>query len=111
MLVDTSTDMPMARFERGRLAEGIHKDIGQALAGAMGRTVVFLALPRKRIVRALEDGGADVLCSYVPEWLNGSFGWRHAFIPIPEVLITTLAIFVRFFSFLNRGQSFNSQHC
>jgi ABC-type amino acid transport substrate-binding protein len=89
VLVDTSTDMPMARFERGRLAEGIHKDIGQALAGAMGRTAVFVALPRKRIVRALEDGSADVLCSYVPEWLNGSFRWSQAFIPITELLITT----------------------
>jgi polar amino acid transport system substrate-binding protein len=89
VLVDTSTDMPMARFERGRLAEGIHKDIGQALAGAMGRTAVFVALPRKRIVRALEDGAADVLCSYVPEWLNGSFRWSQPFIPITEVLITT----------------------
>lgn len=88
VLVDTSTDMPMARFERGRLAEGIHKDIGQALAAAMGRTAVFVALPRKRIVRALEDGGADVLCSYVPEWLNGAFGWSQPFIPITEVLIT-----------------------
>ncbi|NHZ78660.1 transporter substrate-binding domain-containing protein [Massilia sp. CCM 8695] len=88
VLVDTSTEMPMARFEHGRLAEGIHKDIGQALAGAMGRTVVFVALPRKRIVRALEDGGADVLCSYVPEWLTGSFRWSRAFIPITEVLVT-----------------------
>ncbi|NHZ89151.1 transporter substrate-binding domain-containing protein [Massilia sp. CCM 8733] len=88
VLVDTSTEMPMARFERGRLAEGIHKDIGQALAGAMGRTAVFVALPRKRIVRALEDGSADVLCSYVPEWLGGSFRWSQAFIPITEVLIT-----------------------
>ncbi|MCE3604788.1 transporter substrate-binding domain-containing protein [Massilia sp. P8910] len=88
VLVDTSTDMPMARFERGRLAEGIHKDIGEALAGAMGRTAVFVALPRKRIVRALEDGGADVLCSYVPEWLPGSFRWSRAFIPITEVLVT-----------------------
>ncbi|MDM5177169.1 transporter substrate-binding domain-containing protein [Massilia sp. DJPM01] len=88
VLVDTSTEMPMARFESGRLADGIHKDIGQALAGAMGRTAVFVALPRKRIVRALEDGGADVLCSYVPEWLPGSFRWSQAFIPITEVLVT-----------------------
>ncbi|ATQ78401.1 ABC transporter substrate-binding protein [Massilia violaceinigra] len=88
VLVDTSTDMPMARFERGRLVDGIHKDIGQALAGAMGRTAVFVAMPRKRIVRTLEDGGADVLCSYVPEWLNGSFHWSRAFVPITQVLIT-----------------------
>lgn len=69
ILVDTGTEMPMARFEQFRLVAGIHRDIGVALARHMQRTPRFLSLPRKRIVRALSDGAADVLCSYVPEWL------------------------------------------
>jgi polar amino acid transport system substrate-binding protein len=87
VLVDTATEMPMARFDRYRLVDGIHRDIGLALAQHLQRTPKFLSLPRKRIVRALTDGSADVLCSYVPEWLDGSFHWTQPFIPISEVLI------------------------
>jgi polar amino acid transport system substrate-binding protein len=92
ILVDTATEMPMARFERYRLVDGIHRDIGLALAAHMKRTPKFMSLPRKRIVRALADGNADVLCSYVPEWLDGSFEWTQAFIPIVEVLIADLSV-------------------
>ncbi|MES2152395.1 MAG: ABC transporter substrate-binding protein [Pseudomonadota bacterium] len=88
VLVDTGTEMPMARFERTQLVDGMHRDIGLALAQAMGRTPRFMALPRKRIVKALEEGRADVLCSYMPEWLEGAFGWSQPFIPVIEVLVT-----------------------
>lgn len=87
ILVDTATEMPMARFDRYRLVDGIHHDIGLALARHLERSPKFMSLPRKRIVKALADGSADVLCSYVPEWLDGSFYWTQAFIPIAEVLI------------------------
>lgn len=88
ILVDTGTEMPMARFESWHLVDGIHRDIGLELARRMKRTPKFMSLPRKRIVKALEDGAADVLCSYVPEWLDGVFYWTQPFIPIVEVLIT-----------------------
>jgi polar amino acid transport system substrate-binding protein len=87
VLVDTATEMPMARFERYRLVDGIHRDVGLALARNLDRQARFVSLPRKRIVRALEAGQADVLCSYVPEWLDGSFQWSQAFIPIVQVLV------------------------
>lgn len=87
VLVDTATEMPMARFERYRLVDGIHRDVGLALARNLERQARFVSLPRKRIVRALEAGQADVLCSYVPEWLDGSFQWSQAFIPIVQVLV------------------------
>ena len=92
ILVDTATEMPMAHFERQRLVDGIHRDIGVALAGHMQRTPKFMSLPRKRIVRALEQGAADILCSYVPEWLDGSFEWTQPFIPIVEVLIAERSV-------------------
>jgi polar amino acid transport system substrate-binding protein len=92
ILVDTATEMPMARFERWRLVDGIHRDVGLALARHMRRTPKFMSMPRKRIVRALEDGSADVLCSYVPEWLDGRFLWTQPFIPIVEVLIADRSV-------------------
>ncbi len=92
ILVDTATEMPMARFERWHLVDGIHRDIGVELARRMKRTPKFMSLPRKRIVKALQDGAADVLCSYVPEWLDGSFYWTQPFIPIVEVLITDRSV-------------------
>ena len=92
ILVDTGTEMPMARFESWHLVDGIHRDIGLALARHMKRTPKFMSLPRKRIVRALQDGAADVLCSYVPEWLDGRFYWTQPFIPIVEVLITDRSV-------------------
>lgn len=92
ILVDTATEMPMAKFERYRLVDGIHRDIGVGLARHMKRTPRFMSLPRKRVMRALESGAADVMCSYVPEWLDGTFAWSQPFIPIVEVLIADRAV-------------------
>ncbi|MES2130598.1 MAG: transporter substrate-binding domain-containing protein [Pseudomonadota bacterium] len=92
VLVDTGTDMPMARFDHGRLLEGIHKDFGEALAGALGRTARFVTYPRKRIERALASGEGDLLCGYVPEWLSGSYTWSDPFLPITEVLVTPASV-------------------
>jgi polar amino acid transport system substrate-binding protein len=92
ILVDTATEMPMARFERYRLVDGIHRDIGVALAHHMERTPRFVTMPRKRVARALANGTADVMCSYVPEWLNGTFHWTQPFIPIVEVLVADRSV-------------------
>jgi polar amino acid transport system substrate-binding protein len=88
LLVDTATEMPMARFERHSLVDGMQKDIGEALARAMGRQPRFMALPRKRLMQALLSGNADVLCGFVPEWVDGPFGWSQPFLPLVEVVIT-----------------------
>lgn len=88
VLVDTATDMPMARFDHFRLVQGIHKDIGEALAGTLGRDVQFLALPRKRIPLALASGDADVLCGYEPSWLAGQYLWSQPLMTQTEVVLT-----------------------
>jgi polar amino acid transport system substrate-binding protein len=90
-LVDTGTEMPMARFKGWQLNGGIHYDIGQALAKASGRHARFLTLPRQRMVSALETGKADVICGYIPEWINGEFHWSQPFLPTVEVLLTSAA--------------------
>src|ERR1700741_5020922 len=71
VLVDTGTEMPMAGFHGGQLVDGIHKDLGEALARNMGRHASFVLLPRKRIALALENGKADLICMYIPAWLPG----------------------------------------
>ncbi len=91
ILVDTATEMPMARFEHYRLVEGTHQDIGIALAKALGREPRFLVLPRKRIPEALMSGKADLLCGYIPEWLDGKFAWSQPFMPLVEVIVTDRA--------------------
>ncbi len=87
ILVDTGTEMPMAQFAHGKLVNGIHKDIGEMMAAALGRTPSFLGLPRKRIALALESGHADILCGYIPEWLPGAVDWSAGFVPIVELLV------------------------
>jgi polar amino acid transport system substrate-binding protein len=90
VLVDTGTEMPMARFDRQRLVDGVHKDVGNALAHRLGRRAVFLTLPRKRISLALEAGQGDIICAYVPAWLDGHFDWTTPFIPVTELLVADI---------------------
>lgn len=90
-LVDTGTEMPMAQFKGWQLVGGIHYDLGQALAGAMGRRALFETRPRHRLVGALDKGSADLACTYLPQWLSGQFGWSQPFFPVVEVLLTSMA--------------------
>ncbi|NVM78132.1 ABC-type amino acid transport substrate-binding protein [Duganella sp. SG902] len=63
--------------------------LGAALARQLGRPVQYLQLPRTRLMRALESGEGDILCSYLPEWLPGDVDWTQAFIPISEVVVSS----------------------
>lgn len=92
VLVDTGTEMPLAAFRDGQVVDGIHKDLGEALAQNMGRRAVFLTLPRKRIAMALEHGEADIICMYVEPWLPGSFLWSQPFFPMTEVVVTDTSV-------------------
>jgi ABC-type amino acid transport substrate-binding protein len=90
-LVDTGTEMPMARFQGRQLVGGIQYDVGHTLAKAMGRNARFETLPRQRMLGALEKGNADLICGYVPQWLPGPFAWSQPFLPTVEVLLTSAA--------------------
>lgn len=92
VLVDTGTEMPMAAFRDGQLVDGMHKDLGQALAAKLGREARFLLLPRKRIAMALESGQADVICLYLPPWLPGKFAWSQGFFPVSEVVVSDTSV-------------------
>jgi ABC-type amino acid transport substrate-binding protein len=88
VVVDTGTEMPLAKLEHQNLVDGIHKDVGEAIAGTLGRRAVFRLLPRKRITQALVAGEADMICLYVPEWLPGPLDWSRPFFPLAEVIIS-----------------------
>ncbi len=88
VLVDRAADMPMARFENGRLVDGVHKMLGDALARGIGREARFLLLPRKRIAKALQEGQADILCGYTPEWIEGDYLWTEPVFTAEEVVAT-----------------------
>lgn len=92
MVVDTSAVMPEARIEGSRVLEGLHADLGAALARRLGRPVQMQALPRKRIAQALESGEADLVCDYQAAWLPGPFSWSRAFIPDRTVVATPASL-------------------
>ncbi|XLZ72719.1 ABC transporter substrate-binding protein [Massilia sp. SR12] len=91
VLVDTSTEMPLADIDDATLRGGIHRDLAQALARKLDRQLVVQVLPRKRIAQALESGRGDLLCLYLPEWLPGHFQWTQPFFPQTELLVSALA--------------------
>ena len=88
LIVETSALMPQARIEGGRVVEGLHADIGMALARRLGRELVLRPVPRKRLAQALERGEGDLLCDYQSDWLPGPFGWSKPFIPDQALLVT-----------------------
>lgn len=88
LLVETSALMPQARIEDGRVVEGLHADLGAALARRLGRDLVLKPVPRKRLGQALERGEGDMVCDYQSDWLPGPFGWSRPFIPDQALLVT-----------------------
>lgn len=62
--------MPFVDLQRGQLAGGILKDLGEAIAERIGRKASFLVVPSKRVSAALDNGEADVLCYTAPAWTD-----------------------------------------
>lgn len=88
ILVDDSTEMPLASLRGNTLLAGIHFDLGLALARQLGQQASFRVLPRKRISISLQNGEADLICLYMPEWLPGPFRWSKPFISNADVVVT-----------------------
>ncbi|MDM4767812.1 transporter substrate-binding domain-containing protein [Pelomonas sp. SE-A7] len=90
MLVDNTAEMPQALMEQERLVDGIHRDVGLALAVRLGREVRFRVLPRKRLADELVAGSqADIVCGYLPDWLPGALDWSRPFLPDEQLLLTS----------------------
>ncbi|MDT9000987.1 transporter substrate-binding domain-containing protein [Paucibacter sp. APW11] len=88
LAVDTSTEMPLAQLSGKDVVDGLHHDLGLELARRLQRRPRFLALPRMRIVQALEQGEADLVCIYLPPWLPGPLDWSKPFIPQADWLVS-----------------------
>ena len=89
LLMDHSAVMPTARIDdKGRVTDGINRDLAQLLGERLGRVPHFLALPRRRIPQALAQGQADLVCGYLPAWLPGPFAWSRPFLPSAYWVVT-----------------------
>ncbi|MBV8049363.1 MAG: transporter substrate-binding domain-containing protein [Paludibacterium sp.] len=84
--VADSDGPPVAVIEHNTLQSGLSKDIGQALAQAVGRRAVFAIISRKRVEWALENGSVDIVCNANPAWYDdaGQLGWTHEIFPLVE---------------------------
>jgi len=90
VLVDDSTEMPQANIVAGALQDGLHRDIGQELAGQLQRTARFRVLPRKRLIPALEAGQGDVVCLALPAWMPAStLRWSRPFLQNQDLLLSS----------------------
>lgn len=89
LLVETNASMPRARIEDGRVVEGLHPDLGAALARRLGLELTLRAVSRKRIAQALARGEGDLVCDYRSDWLPGPFRWSQPFLPDQGLLVTS----------------------
>jgi ABC-type amino acid transport substrate-binding protein len=86
-LAPKSQTMPLADFQGDRLVDGIVKDLSEAIGARLGLPVRFLAMPSKRLGKALADGEADGVCYVLPLWIDGDFHWSRPLIPTAEVIV------------------------
>ncbi|MES2325064.1 MAG: transporter substrate-binding domain-containing protein [Pseudomonadota bacterium] len=83
-----SSAMPFARFADGQLSAGILKDLGDAIAGKLGREARFVSIPGKRVGQTLSAGLADGVCNVMPAWIPGDFAWSRPLIPNAGVVVS-----------------------
>jgi polar amino acid transport system substrate-binding protein len=90
VLVDSSTEMPHAQISNDAVVDGLARDLGLQLGARLGRSVIFRALPRRRLADTLVAGAqADLLCHFMPAWLPGQLHWSQPFLPDAALLIST----------------------
>lgn len=89
ILVDASTAMPMALIADYKVFEGIHRDLGIAIARELDAAPVFTVMPRKRIARVLEQGIGHLACQFLPEWMAGQLDWSEPFMPNALLLLSS----------------------
>ena len=81
IVAPTNQSMPLLRMAGTQPAEGLLKDVGEALAERLGLSPVFIPLPSKRAGPAVASAAADLLCYVKPGWLEDKVLWTHLFLP------------------------------
>ena len=79
--------MPFARFDDGKLAAGILKELGDAIGAELGLRVKFVTYPRKRSEDALVHGEVDAVCYARPEWTSIKLNWTKPFMTNGDMLV------------------------
>jgi polar amino acid transport system substrate-binding protein len=83
----TSTNvMPLIQIENNVPIRGILRDLGDAIAAALGRQAVYLVVPRRRIAEAVVTGEADVRCYVRPQWDDMDVHWSKPLVPNGDVV-------------------------
>lgn len=85
-VLPTNQAMPLLAMQGQQPADGLLKDIANALATRLGRPLQYVVLPGKRAASALKRGEADVHCYVQPGWLEGELLWTQRFITSAEVV-------------------------
>ena len=87
LIAPSNHTMPLAQFDGPRLQAGILKDVGEALAARLGRSVRFVVVPGRRVGITLEQGKADGVCMVKKGWIDGDFQWSPELIPTGGVVL------------------------
>jgi len=87
MLAPVDQAMPIVRFQDGRLAGGIVKDVGDAIAQRLGRRAVYLNAEVPEVKPMLSSGRADAMCYVLPSWIDGDYYWSSPLIPDAEMVV------------------------
>lgn len=89
----TSWNMPYAKFENERLTSGIVFELARAVEKELGMTLMFVALPRKRLDGAGLAGDYDLRCYLTPQWteIPDKFVWSPKLFDITDVVFGTEA--------------------
>ena len=69
-IIGESNTMPLARIENKEVKEGILKEVAESLAKDLKQELVFVVLPRGRVIEFLKENKADGLCYIRPEWFE-----------------------------------------
>lgn len=86
MVAPLNLSMPLAQYQKERLAGGILKDMGETLAQRLGRNARFISVPGEAVSALLASGKADGICFVRPHWIDGDFDWSAPFMQDAEMI-------------------------
>jgi polar amino acid transport system substrate-binding protein len=86
MVAPLNHTMPLAQFENDKLSGGILKDLGEAIARRMGRSIAFISVAGDHVSAVLAQGKADGICYVRPFWIDGDFHWSRPLMPDAELV-------------------------
>ncbi len=87
-------EMPLGEIQRdgssAQLTGGIDKDLNAALAHELGRPLVEVPIPRRRVTENTASASFDVMCLMSPSWLGQDalmFDWTPEIMTITERVV------------------------